>query len=521
MPVGVAYANLLGLPPESGIFTAVFALICYSLLGTSHELVIGPDSASAALLVSSAFALGITGQDLNIQFIMFTTVVAGLLFFLAGFLRLGFISDFISKPILIGFLNGVAIILVIGQLQKFTGVEVKESNSIFGLFEFIGNIRSVHLPTLIIGIISFIGISSFKKKSGKIPAPLALIILSIIATVVFKLSDFGIIFTPEIKSSFPLPVMPDFEFFKTNYKTIVVDAAAVMLLTYTNTILVGKTFTKDKKVFNADKEFFAMGLSDLVSGLFRGFPSSSSTSQTLINIDSGSRSKLSKIIAAFILIIVVFFFAKEFSLIPVAVFAAIIISSSYDIFNFRDFMEVRKYNKYEFYVSLVCLIGVLVIGVLDGIFLALVISIIYLIKGASRPEEYELAFDPQKNLLHKSVPENEHLLSDNVLIYRFNSAMLFFNSGYFRTKLFEKITRKAKPELIIVDASPVNYIDITFRDDLAEIIKELNGNGQKLLFLYADNTFENKLSEMLVKKELDPEIFYNEVNAALSNVRPG
>ncbi len=216
------------------------------------------------------------------------------------------------------------------------------------------------------------------------------------------------------------------------------------------------------------------------------------------------------------MVLIIFFFSKEFSLIPSAVFAAIIIDAATGIFNFKELIDIKKFSREEFYVSLICMLGVLLIGVLDGILLALILSFINLLKRASHPQEYEFVFDSNSGLIHEAIPENKSLLRNDILFYRFNSAMLFFNSDYFRQCLSERISGRDELKLIIIDASPVNYLDITFRNDLTDLIKELNQKNIKLFFCNADHRFQKKLSERLIKKNLEPEIFFEDINSALS-----
>ena len=513
LPTGIAYAELIGLPPESGIFTAIFALLCYFLLGTSNEIIIGPDSVIIGLLTSSIITTVSISNGSNVQLIMFTSIAAGILFFIAGILRLGFISNFLSKPILTGFINGVAIVLIIGQLTKLTGVKLLNSNSIIGLFEFFQSIGTLHLPTLLVGIISLLLIWILKVTSKRLPAALALIIISVLTASVFDLKKFGIIFTSEITSGFPLPVLPDLNILKNNYKEIFANASAIVLISYTNAVLLGKSFSKDRNLFDPDREFFAMGLSDLVCGIFKGFPVGGSSSKSSVNVTSGAKTKYSMIFAALSMILVMLFFSDEFSLIPSAVFAAIIIDAAVMMFSSRELLDIRSFSKSEFRISVICTIGVITIGVLNGIIIALVLSFIQLIKKTSHPPEHEIVFDPVTGLFHYLSDDNKALLRNDILFYRFNSSMLFFNSDYFRENLLKRISERKELKLIIIDATPVNYIDITFRNDLVDIMSELHQKNIKMLFCRALPDLERKLSQRLVSKNMKTDIFFKDVDS--------
>lgn len=515
LPIAVAYSEMMGLPPESGIFTAVFSLICYFILGSSKDLIIGPDSATVALIAASIFAVGGLSGELNSQFIAVTTIVSALILFTGGFLRLGFISNFISKPILVGFLNGVAIILIIGQLKKLTGVEIVNSNSIIGLFEFLGNLSSIHYPTLITGAAALLIIQLLGLKSRRFPSQLLIILIAIICASVFNLNEFGIIFTPEIKSGIPMPVIPDFSLLAEYYDDIIIDASAIVLISYANTVLVGKSIARDRQTYDPDKEFFAMGFVNIVCGIFKGFPASGSSSRTLVNINSGAKTKFSMAFGAISMILVVLFFSKEFSLIPAAVFAAIIIDASFGIFKIKELKNIRDFSITEFRISVTCMIGVIAIGVLDGILIALVLSLLNIIRISSQPKEFELVYNPVSGSAEPLGTINENLIRNEIFIYRFEASILFFNSDFFRKKLTERISGKNDLKLIAIDANPVNYIDVTGANNLVEIISEMNKKDIRVFFFEADQRFEKKISEMLVRNKLDSGIFFTDIKSAL------
>jgi high affinity sulfate transporter 1 len=515
LPVGIAYAEMIGLPPESGIYTAVFSLIFYFLLGASKYLIIGPDSITVALLASSVFSLSNASANAGLQFIFVTTFFSGLLFFLCGYLKLGFISNFLSKPILAGFLNGVAVMLLIGQITKFTGVPIKDSNSIVGVFEFLIGIKSTHIPTLVIGLISLALIIILSKASKNLPTQLIVILVSIFGTVLFNLDSYGLKFAPEILSSMPNIFIPEVGILKNYYPEMIIDAAAIVFLTYTNTVVVAA----GKEPYDSNKEFYAMGVSNIVSGIFRGIPTSGTSSITQVNIDSGSKTKFSKVLAAVIMVLVMVIFPKQFALIPSAVFAAIIIKASIGIFDFSSLKQIRKFNKEEFRIALICMGGVLAIGVLKGIMLALILSFLNLIKKSYQPVEFEIVYNPGDGTLHERTKENESLLDNKVLYYRFNSAMLFYNFEYFKERLYHRIAERNDIRYVMLDANPVNYVDVTFADDLVKLIFDLDSRNIRFIVFNPNEWVQKKLNESIENVEKTSEMFYPDVKSAYQAIR--
>ena len=347
MPVGIAYAEMVGLPPQAGVYTVIFGLICYAILGSSKELIMGPDSAIVTLLASSVIALSGEGNPMNVQFVVLITITTGILFFVAGYLKLGFIANFLSRPILIGFLNGTAAILIISQLQKFTGVKIEDGNSIVGLFEFFSNISTIHSPTLITGIAALIAMRVINKFSFKIPSQFILIIISIVCTVLFSLEQFGIKVSPEITSPVPSITIPDLTLIKGNFSEILFCSMAILFIAYTNQILTARSFSRDKNEVDPNREFYAVGLASVVCGIFNGYPVCGSGSRTAVNIQTGSTSKLSGLLAAAFMLFVLLFFSKQFSFIPAAVIAAIIMDTAVSLFNFKEVMVIKKFSREE------------------------------------------------------------------------------------------------------------------------------------------------------------------------------
>ncbi len=507
IPVGVAYGDIVNLPPESGIYTAIFALLCYFFLGSSKLLIIGPDSATITLFASTVLAISLGNQSLNPQLILQISLMTGLLMFVSGFLKLGFIANFLSKPILLGYLNGVSLILIISQLGKFTGLNLEFSSSIKGVTEFISKAASIHMPTLIIGIASIILLKALKKISIKIPSQLILIVVSVICVKLFDLGSLGIKFTGEIQNPFPEFLLPDLNIFGQYYSHIIVAAAAMVFVSYTGEIPVARTFAKDKYALKPNREFFALGLADIVTGFFKGFPVSGADSRTAVNVAVGGNTKMVNIFAALIMLFVIIFLSGEFSLVPSVIFGAIIIDAALGMFKFDELIRTREFSKKEFRVTLFCIIGVLFMGVYQGILIALVLSLIQLIERSSRPLEHELVYDDKTEITSEMNDGNKDLIKNDIMIYRFNSALVFFNSDYFSTKISGRARSKPGLKTIIIDARPINYIDLTSLKTLTDVIKDFNEQGIKMYFASPDDIFRVKLTKELNEDKLDNEVF--------------
>ncbi len=518
IPVGIAYAEIAGMPPESGLYTAIIALLAYFFLGGGRQVIIGPDSATVTLFATTVIAVSAGSGSSAPQIMMMITVVAGVLMFVAGSLRLGFIANFLSKPILMGYLNGVAILLIVGQLGKLTGIKLVQTDFLLKIFEVFEKIALLHLPTLILGVVSILFLYIVKKISIKIPSQLLLLAITIVAEGLLDLRSMGIVFMQQIQNPYPSFMVPDASIFVAHYTDIFVAAAAVVFVSFSGEIPVVRAFTKSKRGFDANKEFYALGLADILIGFFRGYPVSGADSRTAVNVAVGGRTKIVNIVAAMLMLLVVLLVPGLFAKIPLVTFGAIIIFAAIGMFKRGAGLDLFKSERKEFWVFLVCLAGVLVLGVYQGILFALVLSFIQLVAASSKPHEFELVYDPASGSVTRYVADSDSNVRDDVLVYRFGSAMLFYNSGYFCERLYERAAAREHLRYIIIDAEPVNLIDLTAATELGDLIREFNEGGVKVIFARANEAFTASVTEQLTEDGAAPNIFYPTVHSAFEGL---
>jgi|WetSurMetagenome_2_1015567.scaffolds.fasta_scaffold49701_3 high affinity sulfate transporter 1 len=513
IPVGVAYSEIAGLPPESGLYTAIIALIAYFILGSSKQVIIGPDSATVTLFATTIFALSAGNSSLTPQFIMMVTALTGVLMFLAGFLKLGFISNFLSKPILIGYLNGISIVLIVSQLGKLTGIQLTHTGIFLKVFEVFENVAVLHWPTFILGIASIVFLYLVKKISVKIPSQLLLLILTALVAALFNFKSLGIQFMQEIENPYPALILPDFKLFFAHFSEIFVASAAVLFVSFSGEIPVVQAFAKDKKGFNPNKEFFALGLADLVIGFFKGYPISGADSRTAVNVAVGGKTKIVNLVAALIMLLVILLIPGVFARIPLVTFGAIIVFAAMSMFKRGAGFSIYSVDKKEFLVFIVCILGVLLLGVYQGILFALVLSFIQLISKTSKPVEFELFFDINTESTYEYIPGSPVPASPEILIYRFDSALLFFNSNYFSEMITKRAASKPDLKLIVIDAKPVNLIDLTSLEVLGNLIKDFNERNITVVFSGANSIFKSSVVKKLEKDKIAHDIFYPGLHA--------
>lgn len=516
IPVGIAYAEIAGLPPESGLYTAIFALVAYFFLGSSKQVIIGPDSATVTLFATTVVAASSSIPGSTPQFMVLITVMTGMLMFVAGVLKLGFISNFLSKPILLGYLNGVSVVLIVGQLGKVTGLSI-ESDGVFArIAELLEKAGLINLPTLLLGLGSILFLYFAKKVSVKIPSQLLLMILMAIAARFFDLGSLGITFMRKVENPYPSFAVPDLNLLVNHFPEILIASAAIMFVSFSGEIPVVQAFSKDKKGFDPNKEFYALGAADVLIGLFKGYPVSGADSRTAANVAVGGKTKLVNLVAAFLMLMVVLFIPGVFATIPLVTFGAIIVFAGMGMFARGAGLGLFRSDKREFLVFAVCALGVLTLGVYQGILFALVLSFLQLIKRSSKPEEYELVYDKENTSAAEYVADSGPAPDPKALIYRFNSALLFYNVNYFSQRLLSRADAKPDLELIVIDARPINIIDLTAVLELGQLIRDFNANDVRLVFAGANASFRSSVVEELEGRNANTDIFYPSIHSVFA-----
>lgn len=516
IPIGVAYAEIAGLPPESGIYTAVLALVAYFFLGSSKQVIIGTDFATVTLFAASVVAAFGSDHRSAPQVMMLITVMTGILMFAAGVLKLGFISSFLSKPILLGYLNGVSIMLIDSQLSKLTGLNIEQTGLLRRILEVFEKAGLINLPTFFLAIASILFLFLFKRVSVKVPSQLLLIAITVIAAKVFNFGSLGIAFMPEIQNTYPRLILPDLNLLIDYFPDIFFASAAVMFVAYSSEIPVVRAVSKDNEAFDPNKEFYALGLAHVLIGFFGGYPVSGDDSRTAVNVAAGGRTKFAGLIAAFFIMLIVLLVPGILTALPLVTLAAIIASAGIGMFERGAGLRLLREDKNEALVFAVCVVGVLTLGVYQGILFALGLSILQLVRRTSRPHESEMVHDKETSLVTRYSEDSGPPREDQVFIYRFDSALLFFNAEHFVERILQRVGGRENLRLIVIDATPMNIIDMTAVSVLGDLLKQFSEKGITVAFAGANEYFESRLVRELESKSLRSDIFYPTVQSVFN-----
>lgn len=514
IPIGIAYAQLAGAPPAVGIYSCFLAPVAYALFGSSRQLIVNPDAAACAIVAATTapLAAGDAARyaDLSILLTLFTGVVC----IAAGIARFGFIANFLSRPILVGYLNGIAISIIVGQLGKLIGIDVASG----GVFRTIGNlakqVAAIHWTTALVGLSLLVLLLLLKRFMPKVPGPLVAAVVSILAVYLLSLNASGVRIIGTIPSGLPSPHVP--AVVVADLGPLALGAVTIMLVSFCSMMTTARGFaTKNGYRIDPNRDLMALGVCDLASGFTRGFVVSGADSRTAVADSAGGKTQMTSVVTSIAIGTVLLFLTAPLAYLPSAALAAILISSSIGLFDWPSLRRYYRVSKPEFRHSIVAMLGVMTIGVLGGVVVAVGLAILRLLMLASKPHDAVLGTTPDGNDFVNLATEPSAKPISGVVIYRFDASLLFFNADYFASRVRQVIhDAGAKPVVFVLDAESISLIDITGADVLETLRAELDQDGIQLRIARAKGLFRVMLERSGVADTIGRERLFGSIRAA-------
>ena len=515
LPIGIAYAQLAGFPPVIGIYSCILPAIAYALFGSSRQLVVNPDS--AAVMIFAATLLPIAGDDPQHYYDLsiLLTIITGLLCLIGGAIGFGVIANFLSRPILTGYLNGIALSIMANQLGTLLGFKIPSTGFLRTVVAAASRINETQIVTLLLGLALFVLILFLKRISRKIPAPLIAALIGIGAIYFFNLQQYGVAVVGQVPAGFPAPHIPAAQ--TSDLLSLTMGAFGIVLVSFCSMMTTARGFAaKNGYQINANRDMFALGISDLASALNGGFVVSGADSRTAVADASGGKTQVATVVAAATMAIVLLFLTHPLAYLPTAALAAILIASAIGLF---DIASLRKYyalSKPEFWLSVIAMVGVMSLGVLPGVLIAVGLAIFKLLQLASQPHDAVLGLVDKKHGLYDDVSDTDDGRIPGLLIYRFDSSLLFFNADYFKERVRQTIREEeTKPEWFIFDTGTMPLVDVTGSGALQDIHKELANQGIVLVIAHAKGWCRAVLERTGIVEKLVHQQIFPTVHAAV------
>ena len=500
LPVGIAYADLAGVPPVIGMYSAIFPLFAYALFGSSRQLMTGPDAATCILVAATLAPLAGGDPERYAVLMLELTVMTGLLYLLAGAGRLGFIANFLSQPILTGYLNGIALLIIVGQVPKLLGYVSTEEAFLDKVLEFFELVPQSHWTTAALGGATILSLLLLMRFLPRLPGAFIVVGLSILLVDGMDLDEMGVAVLGEVPSGLPSLGLPSFE--AAVFNDLFGAAAGLMLVSFTSGVLTAKSFARRNGYeVNANQELIGFGACNLASGLAQGFPVTGADSRTAVNNAMGGKTQVVGLVAGGAMLLVLLFMTEPLADVPTTALAAVILVSAVGLFDLADLRLLYRMSYREFLMSVGTTLGVLILGVLPGVLLAVALSLIWLLSVGSRPNDAVLGRVAGQKGFHNVADYPEAKTIPGLLLYRFDSNVVFYNADYFKTRVRAAIAAQRTPvEWVVVDASSVNVIDVTGLRKIDELRQELASEGVSVRVARVKRHLERFFNEDFARK---------------------
>jgi high affinity sulfate transporter 1 len=473
VPQAIAYAQIAGLPPQAGVFASFAAPLGYALFGTSRQMICSPTSATAAISAVLVAPVVIEHPEDFAAMSAALAILCGIAFFLLGKLKLGFISQFIASAVQTGFLFGLGLTIIIGQLFKVFGFAGHDGPFYKQAWYFLRHLDETHGWTLALGAGSFVAVALLGRFMPKLPAALLLVALSIVLVTIFDLADKGVAVVGTVDRAFPTPAIPIVDLGA--LLTLVPGVLAIVVVGYSESISVAKRFADEHQYrIRPDQELTALGVSSALGGFFQGFITAGGASQSAANDRAGAKSQVSSIVLALLAALTSIALMPLFKNLPQAVLSAIVINAVLGFVNVAAMRRVRQLRRDSFYLALVAMIGVLMLGILPGLLITVVISLVLLLSRISRPSISEVAPLPGSDAA-LSIAAHPYLASyPGLLILRPDMMAIYANASWIRDSVLATLEGLGRPiEVVVLDLEASPEIDITMVEALASLKRDL------------------------------------------------
>jgi high affinity sulfate transporter 1 len=517
VPVGIAYAQASGLPGIYGLYATIVPLLAYALFGPSRILVLGPDSALAAIILSVVLPLSGGNPARAVAIASAMAVVSGLVCILIGALRLGFITELLSKPIRYGYMNGIALTVLISQLPKLLGFSIEASGpvrDIVSIFKSVADGKT-NWTAFAVGagtLVAILALKPFKRLPGLLLAVVA-------ATVVVGLWNLDITAGVKVLGSLPqgLPSFAVPLISMADIGAVIIGGCAVAMVSFADTSVLSRTYAARLHTpVDPNQEMIGLGAANLAGGFFQGFPISSSSSRTPVAESAGAQTQLTGVTGAVAVALLLVFAPDLLKDLPSSALAAVVIAAALGLFEFADLRRILRIQAWEFWLSIACFVGVAVFGVVQGIGIAVVLAVVEFLWDGWRPHYAILGRAEGVRGYHDVKRYTNARRVPGLVLFRWDAPLFFANAELFRQRVLDAIAESPTPvRRIVVTAEPVTSIDVTSADVLEALERELTEAGIELRFAEMKDPVKDKLKRFEIFERFGEGSFYPTVGSAV------
>ncbi|MCV6233113.1 SulP family inorganic anion transporter [Pseudomonas aeruginosa] len=518
IPTAIAYAQIAGFPPQVGLYACILPMLIYALIGSSRQLMVGPDAATAARGAAAITPLAAGDPQRLVDLSMIVAIMVGLFSIVAGLARAGFIASFLSRPILVGYLNGIGLSLLVGQLGKLFGYEAATSGFVAGILALLENLLHIHWPTLILGSLSLLLMVLLPRRFPQLPGALCGVLLASLAAALLGLDRYGVELLGEVPAGLPQLSWPQTSL--EELKSLLRDATGITVVSFCSAMLTARSFAaRHGYSINANHEFVALGLANIGAGVSQGFAISGADSRTAVNDMVGGKTQLVGVVAALVIAATLLLLNKPLGWVPMPALGAVLLLAGWGLIDVQALKGFWKLSRFEFSLCLLTTVGVLSVGVLPGIFVAVSIAVLRLLYYTYRPSDAVLGWmhgiDGQVELA--KYPQATTL--PGLVIYRFDAPLLFFNADYFKQRVLAVVDGSERPNAVLLNAEAMTNLDISGLATLHEVQQILKAQGVHLSLARVTGQTLDLLQRSSMLGEIKPPLVFSSVRSGVSAYR--
>jgi high affinity sulfate transporter 1 len=519
VPVGIAYAEASGLPGIYGLYATIIPLLAYALFGPSRILVLGPDSALAAIILGVVVPVSRDDPLRAVTLAGMMAIVSGMVCILAGIARLGFVTELLSKPIRYGYMNGIALTVLISQLPKLFGFSIESERPLRSFWAMADAILAGKTNWVAFGIgLGTLAVILLLESNKRLPG---ILIAVVGATALVGALDLETRYGVKIMG--PLPKgLPAFAVPWIGYSDmfpVLIGGCAIALVSFADTSVLSRAYAARLGTqVDPNQEMVALGAANLAAGFFQGFPISSSGSRTPVAEAAGARTQLTSVVGALAIAFLLLVAPNLLQHLPTAALAAVVIAAAIGLFEVTDLKRIYRIQQWEFWLSIVCLVGVAVLGVIPGIGLAIAIAIVEFLWDGWRPHSAVLGRAHGVKGYHDITRYPDARQIPGLVLFRWDAPLFFANAEFFKERVLDAVAKSPTPvRWLVVAAEPVTSVDVTAGDTLAELDEALHAMGIELCFAELKDPVKDKLKKFGLLAQLGEDSFFPTIGAAVSS----
>lgn len=516
LPSAMAYAEVAGLPPVNGLYALLLPAVVYTFLGSSRSLIVGPEGSISALVGAAIVPLAVAGSSEAAELAAMLALLVAACFLVAWVARLGWLADYFSRPVLIGYIHGVAVVLVCGQLGKLFGVDIDASKPIGQVIDLISQLGDVSRATVAVSAVALAALLLARAYVPRLPAALVVVLASLVVSWALDLADKGVAVIGPIPSGLPsveIPTPP-----LGDVATLVPAAIGIFLVSFADGILTARTFAgKRNEHVRANQELLAFSGMSAAAGITQGFPLGASGSRTTVNDQMGARTQIAGLVAAGTIALVLLFFTEPMSYLPKAVLGAVIVSAAIGLVDRAAWRGLRLVSRFEVGIAAATTVGVVVLGVLQALVIAVALSIVDVVRRSAQPHDAVLGWVDRLGRWGNVQLHPSARVTPGVVVYRLDDRLFFANARYVKGRVREALRGAPDPaRWLVFDAGTVGHVDATGAEALRELTVELRRDGVELVVARMRPHVHELLTAAGVTGVIGEERFYPTVRAAVA-----